>query len=233
MARKLVNGMDKYRSWQGGNVRDEAGNVAGTAEGNADNFRAFYNDLLHNTGDTTQGYAEYAKMDTRSVDRKFRAPTMHELKREIRSSKDVAPGENGAPALVWRSMLGATRLLDLLLSIMTDCWEKESTPEEWRTFYMMAIPKTGDLTMLKNWRGLAMSDTFAKLFGGILQKRMEDYYEDIAPEYCNGFRRGRSRTDSIYTLKEFLRQRKVQGLDSWVVLWDAVKMFDRVKREFL
>ena len=68
MARKLVNGMDKYRSWQGGNVRDEAGNVAGTAEGNADNFQAFYNDLLHNTGDTTQGYEEYAKMDTRSVD---------------------------------------------------------------------------------------------------------------------------------------------------------------------
>jgi sorting nexin-29 len=130
-------------------------------------------------------------------------------------------------------MLGEPRLMRTLLDIMKKCWNEEQTPEEWRTYYMVAIPKKGDLTWLKNWRGLSMADTFAKLYAGVLQGRLEDIYETIAPEFCNGFRRGRSRTDSIFTLKEFLRQRKAKGLDTWVVLWDIVKMFDRIKREFL
>jgi hypothetical protein len=122
-------------------VRNEEGVLAGTAESNADNFQDFYNRLLHNTGDTTEGFKEYARMKRRQVDRQFLPPIMAELVREVRNSKDAAPGENGVPAIVWKSMLGEPRLMQTLLDIMKKCWNEEQTPEEWRTYYMMAIPK--------------------------------------------------------------------------------------------
>jgi hypothetical protein len=118
MARKLINGIDKFRVWQGGNVRNEEGVLAGNAEANADNFQAFYAKLLHNKGDTGRGFEEYKRMKHREVDRQFRPPIMAELVREIRNSKDAAPGENGVPALVWKAMLGEPHLLETMLNVM-------------------------------------------------------------------------------------------------------------------
>ena len=53
-----------------------------------------------------------------------------------------------------------------------------------------------------------MAETMSKLYSAILKRRLESYYEDVVPEFCNGFRRGRGRNDSIFMLKETLRKRR-------------------------
>ena len=158
---------------------------------------------------------------------------MAEMTDALKEVIESAPGGDGIPVLVWKSMVEHPQLLEIVLEVMRTCWKETKVPQSRRAFYMMAIPKTGDLTLLKNWRGLSMANTLSKIFCTILKRRLEGIYEELAPEYCNGFRRGRSRTDSVFTMKQNLRVRKQQGLDSYVVLWDLIKCFDRIPREFV
>ena len=99
--------------------------------------------------------------------------------------------------------------------------------------YMVILEKDGDLTLPKNFRGISMAELSAKLYAHLLKGRLEIDYEEIAPEYANGFRPGRSRGDSIMTMKETLRKRKASGLDSYAIFWDAIKCFDKIPRKHL
>ena len=70
-------------------------------------------------------------------------------------------------------------------------------------------------------------------FCQVWKHRLAALYEDLAPEYCNGFRKGRGRSDSIYVLLEVLRMRKRKGLNSWVTFFDIQKYFDRLPQRFI
>ena len=78
-----------------------------------------------------------------------------------------------------------------------------------------------------------MAEVLAKVYATILKERLENLYEDIAPEFCCGFRRGRGRNDSVYTVKQILRTRREWGKESFVVFWDVIKCFDRIPREHI
>lgn len=120
-----------------------------------------------------------------------------------------------------------------MLVVLTKCWEEETIPQSWVDFYMTVLPKKGDLSLPANWRGISIQETFAKVYTTILKRRLNELYETLAKEYSNGFRKGRGRSDCIYALLETLRRRKQWGLDSWVIFFDCVKMFDRIPRSHI
>jgi hypothetical protein len=93
---------------------------------------------------------------------------------------------------------------------------------------MTVLEKKGDKTLCGNYRGISIGETFSKVYTTILKHRLSDLHEKLAPEYCNGFRKGRGRADSIYVLLEVLRLRKRKGLNSWVTFFDIIKYFDRI-----
>ena len=105
---------------------------------------------------------------------------------------------------------------------MKKCWIDGEVPETWTKLFTAVLPKKGDMSLFKNYRGISMADVLAKVYATILKTRLEALYEDIAPEYCCGFRRGRGRNDSVYTVKQILRTRKEWGKESFVVFWDAI-----------
>jgi hypothetical protein len=161
---------------------------------------------------------------------------MSEVKKGLRELKDVAAGESGVPAAVWRSFLADEKLCTLLLRIMRECWNSGVVPEQWTVMHMNVLSKSGpgmDFSLLKNYRGIAIAEVMAKLYAGILKERLEAFYETIAPDICCGFRRGRSRNDSVFVVKEVLRKRKEWGQETFLVLWDVVKMFDRIPKEHI
>jgi hypothetical protein len=82
-----------------------------------------------------------------------------------------------------------------MLAVLQKCWEEESVPPSWKEFYMTVLPKKGDLSKAGNWRGTSIRESFAKLYTIILKKCLNELYETIAPDYSNGFRQGRGRSD--------------------------------------
>ena len=77
---------------------------------------------------------------------------------------------------------------------------------------MTVLTKKGDLSLPGNYRGIAVGETLSKVSTHILKFRLQDLYETMAPEFCNGFRKGRSRGDSTFALLETLRRRKQWGV---------------------
>jgi hypothetical protein len=113
-----------------------------------------------------------------------------------------------------------------------ECWRTETVPSEWLVYYMTLLEKKGDVSLCENYRGISIGETLSKVYTTILKHRLAAPYENIAPEHCNGFRKGRGRSDSIYVLMEVLRMRKRKGLNSWVTFFDVQKHFDRLPRRF-
>ena len=56
-------------------------------------------------------------------------------------------------------------------------------------------PKVSDLSICDHWRGIARLIIVEKLFGRVLQNRLQVLAEDVLHESQCGLRRGRSCTD--------------------------------------
>ena len=76
---------------------------------------------------------------------------------------------------------------------------------------------------------------YNKIVANIIRKRLKPIKESIEfdHESQNGFRWQRGCLDSIFTLKQLIKKRAEHGLDSWLLLIDLVKAFDRAPRELL
>ena len=207
--KKLRRGADKWRPWNVQNIQDENGKISTTPEENADNFQQYYNNLYDNDGEEG-GAADcwYDEMEQGENEREWRAPQMFELDRAVRELKNTAPGLSGITAMVWKALIKNSALREIMLETMVECWNKERVPKEWLQYYMTVLEKKGNMNIPGNYRGIAMGETLSKVYTQILKHRLQDLYEGMAPEYANGFRRGRSRIDSIFAVLETLRMRK-------------------------
>ena len=231
LTKKLKNGLDKWRKWEDTNVRDEQGTLAVTPEENAENFKKFFDKLFDNDQKGLPPKEAYKGMKYKEVAFSYREPTMREMRAAIKGLKNTAPGRTGIPASVWKGLAKNEETEKAMLEIMIENWKLEKVPNDWTKFHMCVLPKKGDLTNVANWRGISMAETLSKVYSTIIKKRLEAYYDTIAPEYCNGFRGGRGRNDSIYVLKELLRKRKAKGLDSYGIYYDFIKCFDELARD--
>jgi hypothetical protein len=136
---------------------------------------------------------------------------------EIRPSEGVQAGEG---------------MMEALLGMIRKCWNEAKVPGEWNKHHMTILPKKGDLTLPKNYRGISMAETCSKIYTTILKHRLMQLCETLAPAYSAGFRKGRGRNDCMYVAKETCRQRKAHGLETHAIFWDLCKAFDTIPREF-
>ena len=93
---------------------------------------------------------------------------------------------------------------------------------------MAVLVKKGDKTLCENYRGVSIGETFSKVHAQTLKHRLSALHEKLAPEHSNGFRKGRGRSDSIYSLFQAPAFAKEKGLNSWVTFFDVQKFFDRI-----
>lgn len=95
------------------------------------------------------------------------------------------------------------------------------------------LPKKGDLTACKNWRGICLLDLASKIVSSIMSNRMVEVMEVEGLEAQAGFRRLYGTIDGSFstTLGLQKHQEHAYGLDTWVVFIDLIKAFDTVIRE--
>jgi hypothetical protein len=167
------------------------------------------------------------------TDREWGPPTEVEVLRAVSENKITAPGLTGIPTMVWKTIAEAPYRRSVIMRVMERCWVSETVPKSWTRFYMTIIEKDGDLSKPNNYRGIAIAEAMSKNFSTVLKFRLNDIYEDLAPEFANGFRQGRGRADSITSVMSTLRKRKAWGLNSHLLLFDIVKCFDTIKRQHI
>ena len=117
--------------------------------------------------------------------------------------------------------------------IVVAFWDSEEPPDEWEHCLLSILAKKGDLSLPGNYRGIMMLEVGAKIVAIVLDARLTPICESLEHETQCGFRPGRGTVDASFTLKQLLRKRREHGLESWVLLLDLVKAFDRVPRELL
>ena len=92
-------------------------------------------------------------------------------------------------------------------------------------------PQKGDLSRCDNWRGIALLDVVGKVVAKVLQERLQKVAEDELPESQCGFRKGRSCTDMIFTVRQLVEKSWEHTAKSFFTFIDLKKAYDSVPRE--
>jgi len=76
-------------------------------------------------------------------------------------------------------------------------------------------------------------EVLCKVVANITKTRLTPIQEALEQEPQCGFRPGRGCTDASFSLRMAIKKRREHGLETWVLLLDLVKAFDRVPRTLL
>lgn len=159
-------------------------------------------------------------------------PTLEEVIMGIdRLKNNKAPGPDTIPSELIKGggMEVAKKIYDLILII----WEREVIPEDWKISLTCVIHKKGDVLECSNYRGINLLCTSYKVFSNILFNRLTMFSEGIIGEYQSGFRRGRSTTEQIFTIRQILEKTREFGIDLHNLFIDFKTAYDSINRKAL
>ena len=95
---------------------------------------------------------------------------------------------------------------------------------------ILPLPKNGDLGLAKNYRGITLTSIAAKIYNALLRNRIEPKIDNILRKNQNGFRRNRSTTSQILTIRRILEGVRAKNLQATLIFVDLTKAFDSIYR---
>ncbi|VDP17428.1 unnamed protein product [Schistosoma margrebowiei] len=127
-------------------------------------------------------------------------PTLEEISmaiRQIKSGKAAGPDKIPAEALKSAVAVSA-KILHILFSKI---WEEGQVPTNWKEGLLVKISKKGDLSNCDNYRGITLLSIPGNVFNRVLLNRMKDSLDAHLSDQQAEFRKDRSCTDQISTLR--------------------------------
>ena len=103
----------------------------------------------------------------------FTKQEFEKAKSSLKTGK--ACGPDGIPPEVFR----LCDFDDLLLEFCNDTLLKRDKPEQWSTLYLIPVPKSGDLSLTENYRGIALTCVIMKLYNKMLLNRIRPTLTNI------------------------------------------------------
>ena len=97
----------------------------------------------------------------------------------------------------------------------------------------MKIPKKGDLSRCGNYRGITLLSIPGKILNRIILNRIKDKVDPLLRDMQAGFRKERSCTDQIVTLRIILEQSAEWNTPLYINFVDFEKAFDSLDRDSL
>ncbi len=158
--------------------------------------------------------------------------SISEVTEAIKKLKSGKAGgiDNIVPELFKADIETAT---DKLHEIITDIWDQEQIPSEWKKGLIVKMPKKGDLTECGNWRGITLLPIASKVLGRILINRIKEGVDEILRPEQAGFREVKSTTGQIFILRNILEQCIEWQATLYINFIDFEKAFDSVHRDSL
>ena len=149
------------------------------------------------------------------------------LRRSILKAKPRAPGPDGIHNNLLKHLPEDT--LNILKEILNIIWISGDCPSQWRAATMIPIPKPNkDRTNPLSYRPITLSSCLCKVLERMSNTRFIWYHEKygILDKSQCGFRKHRSTTDHLVSLKRYVRDAfapKQQAVDLFLDLEKAFK----------
>ena len=123
--------------------------------------------------------------------------------------------------------------LHKFFNFLNFCWICEDIPEEWSAAIVIPIHKKGDRNNPDNYRGISLLNTGYKIYSKIIAKRLTVIAEVLLLEEQNGFRKGRSCMDCIFSASQIIEKHREFNVLTYMAFIDFKKAFDSVDRDKL
>lgn len=153
----------------------------------------------------------------------------------IKAMKKLKNGKSGGIDGITAEILKAdmTTTVKYLEKLFKAIWNTETIPTEWNKGLIVKIPKKGDKSVCDNYRGITLLSVPSKIFSRAIIQRIQNGIDDKLREEQAGFRRGRSTTEQLFTLRNILEQCNEWNSPLFVNYVDFEKAFDSIHRESL
>ncbi len=166
------------------------------------------------------------------LDVKIDPPTKIEISKAIKTLKSAkAAGPDGIPPEALKTDIQTST--EMLYPLLLKIWEQEKVPEDWKRGYLVKLPKKGDLSSCTNWRGIMLLSIPGKVLSRIILDRLKTALDKKLREEQAGFRKDRSCTDHIATMRIIIEQSSEWQTPLYAVFVDFQKAFDSVDREVI
>ena len=158
--------------------------------------------------------------------------TLNDLHNTLKTCTDSAPGPDGIPysiiKLTWK-YFGTFLLESWLYSLETG-----SLTHSHESSYLKLLPKDGkDLTLLKNWRPITLSNCDLKLITKTLASKLTVGLECLISHNQTAYIKGRQITDNLHLLQYAVEKSSELDIPSMIVSLDAEKAFDSVEHWYI
>ena len=95
---------------------------------------------------------------------------------------------------------------------------------------ILLFPKKGDLGLAKNYWGITLTSIATKIYNALLRNRIEPKIDNMLRKNQNDFRRNRSTTSQILTIRRILEVVRAKNLQATLQFVDFIKAFDFIHR---
>ena len=187
-------------------------------------WKQHYENLLGNPPKIT--HEPITRIISKQLDIKLGPVTQEELDSVLRKIKNrKAAGLDEIPPEVWK-----TRQFDDILPRHCNAVYNQNLIVRWMKECILPFPKKGDLGLAKNYRGITLTSIAAKIYNALLRNRIEPKIDNILRKNQNGFRRNRSTTSQILTIRRILGGVRAKNLQATLIFVDFTKAFVSIHR---
>ena len=137
-----------------------------------------------------------------------------------------ACGEDG----VSPEVLKRCQVDDIILEFCNTALLHHKKPSQWSLANIIPIPKSGDLSLGGNYRGISLSSLLQKTYNKMILHRIRSKVDLWLRIYQKGFRPGRTTVSQILALRRIIEGVKENNLSCIITFIDFKKAFDSIHR---
>ena len=197
-----------------------------------DDFHTIFNNLWQQHFENLQGNPPkitrepITRIISKQLDIKLGPFTQEELDSVLRKIKNrKAAGLDEIPPEVWK-----TRQFDDILLRHCNAVYNQHPIDRWMKGCILPFPKKRGLGLAKNYRGITLISIAAKIYNALLRNRIEPKIDNILRKNQNGFRRNRSTTSQILTIRRILESVRAKNQQATLIFVDFTPAFDSIHR---
>ena len=135
-------------------------------------------------------------------------------------------GEDG----IMPEVLKYVQINDIMLDIINKSFENCEQPDLWNISNIIPIPKSGNLTITDNYRGISLTSIMARTYNRMLLNRIRPILDPLLRNNQNGFRQERTTVGNILAIRRILEGVKSKNVLVVFTFIDFKKAFDSVHR---